>query len=100
MSDQQHKDAQRGQEAAQVLDNPAFQAAIQALKDEVAREWKKCPIRDREGQLLLLQLAKLTDKFEGILTGMVETGKFAQRKLIDDELRNENAARRLLRRIS
>lgn len=97
--DQLHKQAHRGQEAAQVLDNPAFQAAMALLKEEVAKQWKACPIRDREGQLLLLQLAKLTDKFEGILTGMVETGKFAHRKLIDDQLRNENVARRLLRRI-
>jgi len=99
MSEQLHKDAQRGQEAAQVLDNQAFQRAMASLKEEITRQWKACPVRDKEGQLLLLQLAKLTDKFEGILTGMVETGKFAQRKLIDDELRNESAARRALRRI-
>ena len=99
MSDQLHQQDKRGLEAEQVLDNPAYQAAMALLKEEVAKQWKACPIRDREGQLLLLQLAKLTDKFEGILTGMVETGKFAHRKLIDDQLRNENVARRALRRI-
>jgi len=97
--DQLHKQHQRGIEASQVLDNPAYKLAIETLKDEITKQWKACPVRDKEGQLLLLQLAKLTDKFEGILTGLVETGKFAQRKLIDDKLRNENVARRALRRI-
>lgn len=93
---QQH---QRGIEAAQVIENVAFQEAMKALKNEVMEQWKACPVRDREGQLLLLQLAKLTDKFEGILLGLIESGKFAQRKLIDDNLRDENAAKRFARRI-
>lgn len=94
-----HEQKQRGADAAHVLDNPAYKAAMAQLRDEVTAQWKACPVRDREGQLLLLQLAKLADKFEGILTGLVEAGHFAERKLIDDELRNESAARKLMRRV-
>lgn len=97
MTNQQQ--AQRGLEASQVLDNPAYRAAMDALRAEVVEAWKKCPVRDKEGQVLLLQLAKLTDKFEGVLTGMVEGGKFASRQLELDELRNESAGRKLMRRV-
>jgi hypothetical protein len=91
--------AQKGFEASQVLDNPAYRAAMDALRAEVVEAWKKCPVRDKEGQVLLLQLAKLTDKFESVLTGMVEGGKFATRQLELDELRNESAGRKLMRRV-
>lgn len=97
MTNQQQ--AQRGLEASQVLDNPAYRAAMDALRAEVIDAWKKCPVRDKEGQVLLLQLAKLTDKFEGVLSGMVEGGKFAQRQLELDDLRNESAGRKLMRRV-
>lgn len=72
---------------------------MDALRAEVVEAWKKCPVRDKEGQVLLLQLAKLTDKFEGVLTGMVEGGKFASRQLELDDLRNESAGRKLMRRV-
>lgn len=91
--------AQRGLEASQVLDNPAYKAAMDALRVEVVEAWKKCPVRDKEGQVLLLQLAKLTDKFEGVLSGMVEGGKFASRQMELDDLRNESAARKMMRRV-
>jgi hypothetical protein len=91
--------AQKGFEAAQVLDNPAYRAAMDAMRAEVIEAWKKCPVRDKEGQVLLLQLAKLTDKFESVLTGMVEGGKFAARQLELDELRNESMGKKLMRRV-
>ena len=91
--------SQRGVEARQVLDNPAYVDAMAALKAQVVEQWKACPIRDKEGQILLLQLAKLTDKFDGILRGMVEGGKFAQRKIELDDIRNESGARKMMRRV-
>ncbi len=100
MSDQidsQRKEALRGEDAARVLESPAFNAAMQMLKDEIFAQWSKAPVRDAEGQLLLLQLHKLANKFEGLLTGMVETGKLAQINL--DSERDESAARKLFRRV-
>lgn len=98
MTEQQQ--VQRAREAAQVLDNPAYQEAMSQLKAQVIAQWKECPVRDREGQLLLLQLAKLTDKFEAMLTGMVETGKLAQHRIDLDRERNESMAKRFLRKVS
>jgi hypothetical protein len=91
---------QRAQEASLVLDNPAYQEAMGQLKEAVVQQWKDCPVRDREGQLLLLQLAKLTDKFEAILKGMIETGKLAQHRIDLDRERNESLAKRFLRKVA
>jgi hypothetical protein len=71
---------------------------MDALKAQVVQQWKDCPVRDKEGALLLLQLAKLCDKFEGILGGMVEAGKFAQMKIDLDKERDENKLQKLARR--
>lgn len=97
MTNQQQ--AQLGLEASRVLDNPAYKTAMDALRAEVVEAWKKCPVRDKEGQVILLQLAKLTDKFEGVLSGMMEGGKFAARQMELDNLRNESAARKMMRRV-
>ena len=97
MTDQQQ--VLRGQEAAQVLDNEASKLAMESLKTSVLDQWKACPIRDQEGQTLLLQLAKLTDKFESLLIGMIESGKFAQRQIELDKLRNETKARQFVRKV-
>lgn len=98
MTEQQQ--VQRAREASLVLDNPAYQEAMNQLKAQVIAQWKECPVRDREGQLLLLQLAKLTDKFEGILVGIVETGKLAKHRIDLDNLRDESKTRQFMRRVS
>jgi len=97
MTDQQS--VMQGTNSAQLLDNPVYQDAMRRMRDEVVHEWKTCPIRDKEGQLLLLQLAKLTDKFEGILRGYIENGKLAQRKIDLENLRDESKPKKLLRRV-
>ena len=93
------KEVLRGREAQAVLDNEAFKQAMDSLKTSVLEQWKAAPIRDKEGQVLLLQLAKLTDKFEGLLVGMVKNGEFAQRKIDLDRLRDEPKARTFMRRV-
>lgn len=95
--DRLRSDAQRGDDARRVLESPAFQEAMKALQEQIVSEWSKCPVRDTEGQRLLLQLHKLSKKFEAMLTGMVETGKLAQVNL--DAERDESAARKLFRRV-
>lgn len=91
--------AMRGIEAAQVLDNAAYQEAMASLKEAIVQQWKDSPVRDKEGQLILLQLAKLADKFDGILRGMVENGKLAQSKIDIDDVRNESSIRRMMRKV-
>jgi hypothetical protein len=97
MTDQQISD--RGLEASQVLASRAYREAMDSMKAQIIQQWKDCPIRDAEGQVLLLQLAKLCEKFDGILSGMVEAGKLASHKIEIDSERNESAARRIMRRV-
>jgi len=94
-----HKEVLRGREAQAVLDNEAFKLAMSSIKNSVQEQWKSCPVRDREGQVLLLQLAKLADKFESTLIGMVQNGNFAQRRIDLDKLRDEPPARQFMRRV-
>ncbi len=89
----------RAQEAERILESEVFKLAIQTLRTSVMEQWKNCPIRDKEGQLLLLQLAKVTDKFEGIFVGLVEQGKMVQHKIDLDEARNEPQPRRFMRKV-
>ena len=95
----EHQTSLMGRDAQLVLDNAAFKLAIETLKDSVYKQWRECPVRDAEGQLLLLQLAKVTEKFEGLLVGLVETGKMAQHRIDMDSARNESAARKILRKV-
>jgi hypothetical protein len=97
---EQTKILKRGQEAARIIDSDVFKLAIQTLKDSVTEQWKSCPIRDKEGQLLLLQLAKVTDKFEGVFIGLVEQGKMIQHKIDLDNARNEPQLRTFFRKLS
>lgn len=84
--------------AGEVLANEAYTNAMASLKTQIVAQWKDCPVRDKEGQLLLLQLAKLADKFEALLAGYVEAGKLAQHKIDLERERNESAAQRIVRR--
>jgi hypothetical protein len=104
MTDQQEID--RGREARMVLDSPAYKEAMALMRETVVDKWKACPIRDQEGQRLLLQMMRLADTFEEVLAGMVERGKYAhhvlQKKQMDEkinEARNETPARRFMRRV-
>lgn len=94
-----YQTVQRSTEASQVLDNQAYKDAMQSVKDQVIQQWKDCPIRDVEGQRLLLQLAKIAEKFEATLMGMIEAGKFAQHKIDIAAMRDESRARKMLRRV-
>ena len=82
-----------------VLDSDCFKKAMNAMKTSVMEQWKACPIRDKEGQVLLLQLAKLTDKFESVFVGMIQTGNFEQRKIDLDRERDEPKARQFMRKV-
>lgn len=92
--------ARLGVDASIVLDNEAFKQAMESLKSQVSAQLLDCPIRDREGMVLLLQLSKLTAKFEGILTGMVANGRFTQAKIDLDKERNETRSQKWLRKVN
>ena len=86
-----------GSDAAQVLDNPAFQSAMAQLHALAHKAFKATDLRDAEGLKLARQFAAVTDDFEQILKRMVAGGKFASLNL--NKHRNETAAQRMLRTV-
>ena len=89
----------RGLEASQILNSVAYTEAMQLLRESIVAKWKEVSLRDKEGQVLTLQLMRLADTFEGILAGMVESGKLAQHQINIDNERNESTGRRIMRRV-
>ena len=94
----ERQDVNMGRSASEVLENQAFQEAMGLLRGAVVTQWKECPVRDKEGALLLLQLAKITDKFEGLLVGLIEKGKLAHHKIELDALRDESKLQKTARK--
>ena len=94
-----HQTQQRGIEAQRVIDSEVFKEAMTMLDAQIVAQWKTTAVTDKEGAMLLLQLAKLKNKFETVLVGLIETGKFATHQINLDAERNESAARKMLRRV-
>ncbi len=92
--------ADLGEDARRVLENPAFNEALRLMAEEAVAQWKACPVRDREGQLLLLQAARITDKVAETLRGMLESGKMAKALIDIDDARSESKLKRAYNRIS
>lgn len=93
--------AHRGTEAQQLLENPVFREAIERMGEQIVEQWKASSPRDVEGARLMLQLAQVSDLFEGILIGFVEAGKGAKKKIEDlDKLRPQSSARRFFQKVA
>jgi hypothetical protein len=71
----------RGQISSSLLENELLNEALDAIEKEVFDQWMQCPARDKEGKEALWQLAKTAQKFRGVLTGYIETGKLATAQL-------------------
>lgn len=67
-----------GNRAREVLENEAYQDAIESLKQEIVEQWKQSPARDEAGREKLWSLLKMADKLEAILRTTLETGKLAE----------------------
>ena len=91
------QDTERGRQAAELLAHPLLKQALAAIEAEVVSQWGQCPARDHDGKEALWQLFKTAQKFRGVLSGYVESGKFAADKLrkFDED---EGRIRKLLRR--
>jgi hypothetical protein len=88
--------AVQGDNARQVLNNPAFQAAMEQLHTLAHLAFKRTDLRDAEGLKIARQFAAVTDDFEDIMRRMVQGGKMAQFNL--DKHRDESTAKRVVRK--
>lgn len=93
----EHRASSLGSEAALLLDNPAFNEAMKRLRDDVSAQWMNAPVRDLEGQRLLLITAKIVEKFDATLRGLIQSGNLAQSKIEVNDMRDESNVRRMAR---
>ena len=91
-----HEVAKMGDDARQVLANPAYTRAMEQLHQLAQAAFKKTDLRDAEGLKIARQFAAVTDDFEAIMRRMVEGGKLAQMNI--DQHRDESTARRAVRK--
>lgn len=74
-----------GDEARQVLENPAFVRAFEAIEQEHIEAWKNSPARDRDGRESLWTTVKLLHKLKGTLEASMMDGKLARVELEHQE---------------
>ena len=80
-----------GDRAREVLENPAFAQAFEAIKQELVEQWKQAPARDLTGKEHLWNLHKLTEKLELALRSTLDTGKLAREQLRHERTMLERA---------
>ena len=65
-------------QAKLVLENEAFNQALNDIEAEITESWKNAPARDQEGREKLWQILKLAGKLRANLQTRLETGKLAR----------------------
>jgi len=95
----EHDTTRIAHNAADVLNNEAYKNAMQSLQEQMIEALIACPAKDDEGRLIYQLSVQVARTFEHTLRGMIEGGKLAQAKIDLDNLRDENGARKLMRRV-
>lgn len=72
---------QRGERAAQLLQDELLNEALETIKREYHEQWESSPVRDAEGQKMLLLMVKTVGKFRAELESVLETGQLAKARL-------------------
>jgi hypothetical protein len=67
-----------GDQAKLVLENEAFNQALNDIEAEITESWENSPARDQEGREQLWQLLKLAGKLRANLQTRLETGMLAR----------------------
>lgn len=71
----------RGTRAKEVLDNEEFQAAFDAIEQELTQAWKNSPQRDPTGREHLFLALTMLGKVKSSITQTMETGRLAAEEL-------------------
>lgn len=82
-----------------VLDNEAFKLAFTRLKDAIDKKRGQVSVRDPQGLVIAALWERIHADFEEVLTGMIRSGEFSQRKIDIDKLRDESSVKRFARRV-
>ena len=66
----------RGEAAQRILSEPVVKEALKAIKDEIIKVWSDTTAKDAEGREWAWRHHKVAERFEVILKGYIETGRF------------------------
>lgn len=92
--DQEHqlaRELERGARAKALLGTAIFQEVLEAIETSILDKWKSSPIRDQEGQLALRLKWQIMQEIRGYLADVAETGKLAERTIIEKRTLAERA---------
>jgi len=83
----------QGEQARQVLENPAFAKAFADIEEEHVEAWKNSPARDPAGRETLWMTVKLLHKLRSTLESAMTDGKLAnvEREYQVNQLARERA---------
>jgi len=84
MSDQLEREAARGQQAKDLLENELYKEAWDKVESAIIQKWKDCGIREKDSQLELKQMFHVLSEVKRYVQVVVETGKMAQIQLTRD----------------
>ena len=87
--DQLEREIQRGQSAADLLDNQVWRDTWTEYEAEIVDQLKRCPPRDAEGREKLVLMLQMFAKFQAMVTETVQTGKLAAETLRQKSLREK-----------
>jgi hypothetical protein len=93
-----HKVVLRGKEAQMILESQVFKDVKRGLDELIVSQWKAASVRDKDAQNVFHLYAKIADMYHGLFVAAIEQGKFEERKLELDKLRDEPAARTFFRK--
>lgn len=79
--DRTEREIQRGERAAQLLQDELIVEALETIEREYTEQWKNSPVRDVEGREKLFLMVKTAKKFRMELESVMETGQLAKLSL-------------------
>lgn len=84
--DRTEQEIQRGERAAQLLQDELLNETLEKIRQEYKDLWENSPVRDAEGQHQLLLMVKTVQKFRAELESVLDSGKLARARLEEQTL--------------
>lgn len=75
--DKQLTEVKRGEQAAQILDNPLFKESVEKVREGIIRSMATSPLGDSETHNRLVIAMQLLNQIEKQLMDVMQTGKMA-----------------------
>lgn len=88
-------EAGRGARAERLLADDMLQEAFTQIEDAITKAWKNAPIRDTEGQSMLLMRLKALGEVRKYIAEVAQTGRMASQELARERTLRERAANAL-----